>query len=57
MHLPIKIGLPTLGGTLSTQGGLVFIAGTQDFYLRALTAATATKSGKPACQWAARAAR
>ncbi|MDH1404237.1 glucose/quinate/shikimate family membrane-bound PQQ-dependent dehydrogenase [Pseudomonas sp. GD03817] len=35
MHLPIKIGLPTLGGTLSTQGGLVFIAGTQDFYLRA----------------------
>ncbi|WP_060514207.1 glucose/quinate/shikimate family membrane-bound PQQ-dependent dehydrogenase [Pseudomonas sp. NBRC 111132] len=35
MHLPIKIGLPTLGSTLSTQGGLVFIAGTQDFYLRA----------------------
>ncbi|SDA95394.1 quinate dehydrogenase (quinone) [Pseudomonas sp. NFACC15-1] len=35
MHLPIKVGLPTLGGTLSTQGGLVFIAGTQDFYLRA----------------------
>lgn len=35
MHLPIPIGLPTLGGTLSTQGGLVFIAGTQDFYLRA----------------------
>lgn len=28
MHLPIKIGLPTLGGTLSTQGGLIFIAGT-----------------------------
>ncbi|MFJ3050115.1 glucose/quinate/shikimate family membrane-bound PQQ-dependent dehydrogenase [Pseudomonas nitroreducens] len=35
MHLPIPIGLPTLGGTLSTQGGLLFIAGTQDFYLRA----------------------
>ncbi|MFJ4375614.1 glucose/quinate/shikimate family membrane-bound PQQ-dependent dehydrogenase [Pseudomonas japonica] len=35
MHLPIPIGLPTVGGTLSTQGGLVFIAGTQDFYLRA----------------------
>ena len=35
MHLPIKVGLPTLGGTLSTQGGLIFIAGTQDFYLRA----------------------
>jgi quinate dehydrogenase (quinone) len=38
--LPIPIGLPTLGGTLSTQGGLVFIAGTQDFYLRAFSAAT-----------------
>ncbi|MFZ4289506.1 glucose/quinate/shikimate family membrane-bound PQQ-dependent dehydrogenase [Variovorax sp. HJSM1_2] len=35
MHLPIPIGMPTLGGTLSTQGGLVFIAGTQDYYLRA----------------------
>jgi quinate dehydrogenase (quinone) len=39
MHLPIKVGLPTLGGTLSTQGGLVFIAGTQDFYLRAFNSA------------------
>ncbi|GFE76776.1 glucose/quinate/shikimate family membrane-bound PQQ-dependent dehydrogenase [Novosphingobium sp. TCA1] len=35
MGLPIPIGLPTLGGTLATQGGLVFIAGTQDYYLRA----------------------
>ena len=35
MALPIPIGLPTLGGTLATQGGLVFIAGTQDYYLRA----------------------
>jgi quinate dehydrogenase (quinone) len=35
MHLPIPIGMPTLGGTLSTQGGLVFIAGTQDYFLRA----------------------
>ncbi|EJU09248.1 pyrroloquinoline-quinone-dependent quinate dehydrogenase [Sphingomonas sp. LH128] len=35
MGLPIPIGMPTLGGTLATQGGLVFIAGTQDFYLRA----------------------
>ncbi|KQQ64934.1 quinate dehydrogenase [Pseudomonas sp. Leaf127] len=39
MGLPIKIGLPTLGGTLSTQGGLIFIAGTQDFYLRAFNSA------------------
>jgi quinate dehydrogenase (quinone) len=40
MHLQIPIGLPTLGGTLVTQGGLVFIAGTQDYYLRAFSAAT-----------------
>ena len=35
MGLPIPVGMPTLGGALTTQGGLVFIAGTQDFYLRA----------------------
>lgn len=40
MGLPIPIGMPTLGGTLTTQGGLVFIAGTQDFYLRAFDSAT-----------------
>jgi len=39
MGLPIPIGLPTLGGTLATQGGLVFIAGTQDYYLRAFDSA------------------
>ncbi|MGE6322631.1 glucose/quinate/shikimate family membrane-bound PQQ-dependent dehydrogenase [Pseudomonas oryzihabitans] len=39
MHLPLPIGMPTLGGTLSTQGGLVFIAGTQDYYLRAYDSA------------------
>ncbi|WP_243851979.1 hypothetical protein [Xanthomonas euroxanthea] len=32
--------MPTLGGTLSTQGGLVFIAGTQDYYLRAFDSGT-----------------
>ncbi|MDX3924742.1 MAG: glucose/quinate/shikimate family membrane-bound PQQ-dependent dehydrogenase [Shinella sp.] len=40
MGLPIPIGMPTLGGTLATQGGLVFIAGTQDYYLRAFDGAT-----------------
>ncbi|PVZ16480.1 MULTISPECIES: glucose/quinate/shikimate family membrane-bound PQQ-dependent dehydrogenase [unclassified Pseudomonas] len=39
MHMPMPIGMPTLGGTLSTQGGLVFIAGTQDYYLRAYNTA------------------
>lgn len=40
MGLPIPVGMPTLGGSLATQGGLVFFAGTQDFYLRAFDSAT-----------------
>lgn len=40
MHLPIPIGMPTLGPSLATQSGLVFFAGTQDFYLRAFDSAT-----------------
>ncbi|UAK24262.1 membrane-bound PQQ-dependent dehydrogenase, glucose/quinate/shikimate family [Sphingomonas nostoxanthinifaciens] len=40
MHLGIPIGMPTLGGSLATQGNLVFFAGTQDYYLRALDVAT-----------------
>ncbi|WP_075790984.1 glucose/quinate/shikimate family membrane-bound PQQ-dependent dehydrogenase [Massilia putida] len=40
MHMPMPVGMPTLGGTLATQGGLVFIAGTQDYYLRAFDSAT-----------------
>ncbi|WP_194273841.1 MULTISPECIES: glucose/quinate/shikimate family membrane-bound PQQ-dependent dehydrogenase [Rhizobium] len=40
MGLPIPIGMPTLGGTLATQGGLIFIAGTQDYYLRAFDSST-----------------
>ena len=42
MHMPIPIGMPTLGASLSTQSGLLFFAGTQDFYLRAFD----TASGK-----------
>jgi quinate dehydrogenase (quinone) len=39
MHMAMPIGMPTLGGTLVTQGGLLFIAGTQDYYLRAFDTA------------------
>lgn len=46
MRLPIPVGLPTLGGTLATQGGLVFMAGTQDYYLRAWDAATGNEIWK-----------
>jgi len=40
MHMPIPIGMPTLGASLSTQSGLLFFAGTQDFYLRVFDTAT-----------------
>lgn len=40
MKAKMPIGMPTLGGTLATQGGLVFIAGTQDYYLRAFDSST-----------------
>lgn len=40
MLLPIPVGMPTLGPSLATQGGLLFFAGTQDFYLRAWDSAT-----------------
>jgi quinate dehydrogenase (quinone) len=33
--LPIPLGMPTLGGPMTTASGLVFYAGTQDYYLRA----------------------
>ncbi|WP_434677024.1 glucose/quinate/shikimate family membrane-bound PQQ-dependent dehydrogenase [Pseudomonas sp. R1-18] len=46
MRLPMPIGMPTLGGTLSTQGGLVFIAGTQDYYLRAFNSANGEEAWK-----------
>jgi quinate dehydrogenase (quinone) len=35
-HVPIPLGMPTLGGPVTTASGLVFYAGTQDYYLRAL---------------------
>lgn len=40
MHLPIPVGMPTLGASLSTKSGLVFFAGTQDYYLRAFDEST-----------------
>ena len=46
MHMPIPIGMPTLGASLSTQSGLLFFAGTQDFYLRAFDTATGSEIWK-----------
>ncbi|MCD9006465.1 membrane-bound PQQ-dependent dehydrogenase, glucose/quinate/shikimate family [Luteimonas sp. XNQY3] len=38
--VPVPLGMPTLGGAVNTASGLVFYAGTQDYYLRALDMAT-----------------
>jgi quinate dehydrogenase (quinone) len=35
-HLRIPIGMPTRGGPVTTSSGLIFMAGTQDAYLRAI---------------------
>ena len=40
MRLPMPVGMPTLGASLSTRSGLVFFAGTQDYYLRAFDEST-----------------
>ena len=37
---PVPVGMPSLGGPIATAGGLVFYAGTQDYYLRAFESAT-----------------
>ncbi len=34
-HIPLRLGAPNFGGSLSTAGGLVFIAAAQDHRLRA----------------------
>ncbi|WPB55855.1 membrane-bound PQQ-dependent dehydrogenase, glucose/quinate/shikimate family [Xylophilus sp. GOD-11R] len=39
-HLPIPIGMPTRGGPVTTASGLIFMAGTQDPYLRAMDVRT-----------------
>lgn len=38
--LPVPLGMPSLAGPFATAGGLVFYAGTQDYYLRAFDSAS-----------------
>lgn len=40
MKMKAPIGMPTIGGPMATQGGLVFFAATQDYYLRAFDSST-----------------
>jgi quinate dehydrogenase (quinone) len=39
-HLPIELGMPTLGGAVTTGSGLVFFSATSDYYLRAIDVMT-----------------
>lgn len=39
-HLPIEMGMPTLGGAVPTASGLIFFSATSDYYLRALDVMT-----------------
>lgn len=39
-HLPMQVGMPSLGAALATGSGLSFYSGTQDYYLRAFDSAT-----------------
>ena len=40
LSIALRMGTPTLGGSLVTAGGLVFIGATMDKYLRAFDAKT-----------------
>src|SRR6201999_3936369 len=39
-HLPFTMGVPNIGGAVTTGGGLTFIGASQDGYLRAIETTT-----------------
>jgi len=41
--VPLKLGVPSLGGTIVTAGGVGFLSGTLDYYLRAYDLANGKK--------------
>lgn len=45
-HLPIELGMPTLGGAVTTGSGLVFFSATSDYYLRAMDVMTGAELWK-----------
>lgn len=45
-RLPFFLGMPTLGGPITTKGGVVFHSGTQDYYLRAYDVETGAELWK-----------
>jgi glucose dehydrogenase len=54
VKLPFTMGMPMLGGPISTAGNVLFIGATADNYLRAYNMSNGEKLWKPVCQPAAR---
>jgi quinoprotein glucose dehydrogenase len=52
--MPFKLGVPGIGGPIVTRGGVVFLSGTLDYFLRATTSSPETSYGKAVCAPAAR---
>ncbi|MFT9459678.1 MAG: glucose/quinate/shikimate family membrane-bound PQQ-dependent dehydrogenase [Acetobacter orientalis] len=40
LPLPFKVGIPSLGGPLTTEGGVAFLTSTADYYIRAYDVTT-----------------
>jgi quinoprotein glucose dehydrogenase len=43
LPIPLKLGVPTLGGPLTTAGGVAFLTSTTDYYIRAYDVITGTQ--------------
>ncbi|STU73929.1 glucose dehydrogenase [Klebsiella pneumoniae] len=54
VKLPFTMGMPMLGGPISTAGNVLFIGATADNYLRAYNMSNGEKLWKPVCQPAVR---
>ncbi len=54
IQLPFNLGMPMLGGPISTAGNVLFIGATADNYLRAYNMSNGENCGRPVCRQAAR---
>ena len=53
LPIPIKMGVPRLGGPITTAGGVAFLTSTTDYYIRAYDVTTGKQCGRIACPRAA----
>ena len=50
LPLPIKMGLPSLGGPMVTRGGVAFLGSALDYYLRAYDVRSGETCGARGCR-------